>query len=555
LSSSDSTRAALRGRPLRLLLVLALLLGAGAVVGLLLREGRAGPRGVLLVSVDTLAARVVDPEDTPAMMDLAARGLRFTRVRTAVPLTLPSHLTILSGLDPVAHGVRDNTAPPLGERGERGWDLLAEQFADAGWATAAFVASSVLDPRYRLDAGFDLYRRPPAVRPGAPGFESLDAEEQVARFRAWYEARPRDRRWFAFVHLWEPHAPYRAWAGDARRAGTDADLDPPEELYRGEVRRADAAIERLLALVDPATTLVIVTSDHGEALGAHGESTHGYLCYGETMDVPLILAGPGVPPAPPDDRLASLVDVAPTLRRLCGLPARAGGGRDLLRPAEGPRVVVGESLYAWRAYGWAQQLCATDGRFSLVDGGPVWGLHDLRSDPGETTPLADAQGHAAYEILDRALADYRARDARGAGGSADWAPYASPYGSLRREGRALLDPATNRQLPAAAPRLSTLELLDRARQLVAVRQAEALQSLLPELEARERDDPRNPAWPMVRGRALYFVLDRPAEAVEALERAVDLGYDARPALELLAEACRRAGDAERLARVEARLGR
>jgi hypothetical protein len=391
-----------------------------------------------------------------------------------------------------------------------------------------------------------------------PGFESLDAEEQVARFRAWFEARPRERPWFAFVHLWEPHAPYRPYAGDARRAGTDAALDPPAVLYRGEVRRADAAVEELLALIDSETTLVVVTSDHGEALGAHGESTHGYLCYGATMDVPLILAGPGIEPGGTDDRLAALMDLAPTLRRLCGLSPRGGDGRDLLLPADSadpPRVVVGESLYAWRAYGWAQQLCATDGRFSLVDGGPDWGLHDLRADPGEIAPLGGAQTQAAYEALDRELARYRGRDARRGSGSPDWAPYASPYGSLRRAGSTLLDAAANARLPAVGPRLGSLGALDRARLLVAMAQAEPLEALLPELEELERADPGNPAWAMVRGRALLFVLDRPAEAVAALERAVEAGYDARPALELLAEACRRAGDTERLARIQARLGR
>ncbi|MDH3590477.1 MAG: sulfatase [Planctomycetota bacterium] len=384
--------------------------------------GRTPPRrvNVVIVSIDTLSARVVASMRT--LSKLAVRGTAFTNARTVAPLTLPAHATLLTGLEPPAHGIRDNTAAPLPPPGERPFSTLAEEFKDAGYATAAFVAASVLDRRFRLDAGFDEYRQARSPEPGRPSFFSLDAEEQVKRFRAWMGQRPADRPFFAWVHLWEPHAPYRPYAGDEYGDKTEAH-DPAEVRYLGEVRRADAALAAILAAVDLETTVVVVTSDHGEALGAHGEKTHGLLCYGATMDIPLVLAGPGVPPGT-RDVACGIVDVAPTVRRLAGLSVRAGDGRDLFD--DGPRVVCGESLYAHRRYRWAQWSVATDGRFSLLSGGPRLELFDRSADSGETHPLDAPTTHEAYARLDQALLAYRARRRDRAGERA---------GLLRSDGR------------------------------------------------------------------------------------------------------------------------
>ena len=405
----------------------------------------------------------------------------------------------------------------------------------------------MLDARYGLDAGFSEYRQPPPHGSGETAFRPLPAEEQVRRFRAWLAARSPGRPFFAWVHLWEPHAPYEEWAGDERRAGTDAETDDAAVLFLFEVCLADFVLYALLASVDPATTLVIVTSDHGEALGEHGEATHGLLCYGATMDVPLVMAGPEVPRGRVEGAPRGLHDVAPTLRRLCGLPPAPGPGADLLAPPPA-RVVCGESLYANRLYGWAQQSCATDGRFSLVDGGPRLELFDLAADPRETSPLPDPTLHPAYAPLDRALLAYRAT--RGPGGRGD--PLATApayYGSLRIAVGDFLKPAENRALRDVHLGLGDVALLDRVNAAIEGRQALLAQGLLPELRLLEDDDRANPAPCLARGRALLLVLGRPLEAAEALEEARTRGYRSPDLLALLERAYAEAGDEASAARV------
>ncbi len=543
MSDTDVKRTALRGRPLLLWL------GAAAVLAVALYWwGRGNPASrpnVLIITIDTFRADHLNREDTPALLDLADRGVRFMRARTPVPLTLPAHATLLSGVLPARHGIRDNTAPRLPDRAARGYALLAESFADAGYDTAAFVAASVLDKRYGLDAGFHEYHQPGGTRAGAPSFSWFRAATQLRRFRQWFNARPTDRPFFAWVHLWDPHAPYRPHPGDPRRPYATEAHQPAAQRYRGEVRRVDAAVERLLARIDADTTIVVVTADHGESLGEHGEDTHGYVAYGATMDVPLLLAGPGIEHGARGDPV-SLEDVAPTLRRLADLPEQASDGFDLLESKGGAgagRVVCGESLYANRLYAWAQQSVATDGRFSLVDGGRRLELFDCRADPGETAPLANLEEHAAFERLDRALRRYRAMvpgragAANEAGSDIGLAGSPSPYGSIRRAQSEFLKAAQNRTLRDVPGGFADIKLLARMDGAIAARAAALVEGLLPAVMELRRRDRTNPAPCLAQGRALCLVLRRRREAVEALREAIRRGYDSPPVRKLL-EACR-----------------
>ncbi|HEX5138009.1 MAG TPA: sulfatase [Planctomycetota bacterium] len=544
MSAPDPQRAAPRGRPF----LFAALLAAGLVAAWAILRPPA-PRSFLLVTVDTLRADALDAEDMPALAEAAQRGMRFRKARTPAPLTLPAHATILTGVLPPVHGIRDNSAAPIPDAGARPYTLLAEDFRAAGYATAAFVASGVLDPRYRLDRGFDTYRHPPAPAPGAPSFPELSAEEQVARVREWFAARPKDRPFFVWVHLWDPHAPYRPYDGDGRHAGTDAG-DPDALRYKGETRRVDAAIDALLGLVDERTTFVVVAADHGESLGEHGEATHGHLCHGATMDVPLVLLGPGVPERVVE-RVAGLEDIAPTLRRLCRLDAREGDGFDLLSLPE-ERVHAGESLQDYRLYRWAQQSVAFDGRFALIDGGPRVELYDRETDPHERSALGNASSEPAFERLDRALQRYR--DRRGPLGTGTELPAAPVYYGIPFVPEGDFVPvAENRTLRDVPSSLPSAALLDRANTAIAAGGRELVRAFLGPLEALEREDAGNPAPCLVRGRALLLVLGDPPGAVAALEEAVRRGYDNADLDRLLEKAAAAAGDAGALERVRARI--
>ena len=248
---------------------------------------------VLLITIDTLRADRVGAGITPAIDALAASGLRFTAARTAVPLTLPSHTTIHTGLLPPQHGVRENGAVALGDTHA----TMATLLKQAGYQTAAFVGAFVLDRRFGLARGFDTYDDQIPRDPDAT--DRLEAERPASavadRALAWLNQQPRAADhpplpWFVWIHFYDPHAPYTPPPEFASRAHTP---------YDGEVCFADAQLGRIVNALRTQgaldRTLVVVCGDHGEGLGDHGERTHGMLLYDSTLRVPLVIAAPGPP--------------------------------------------------------------------------------------------------------------------------------------------------------------------------------------------------------------------------------------------------------------------
>src|SRR5947207_503327 len=269
---------------------------------------------VLLITLDTFRADRIGPS-APNLSKLAQNGIWYRQADAAAPLTLPSHATILSGLLPPHHGLRNNGIGTFPER-----DTLATVFARAGYRTGAFVSAFILDRRFGLSRGFETYDDAIARDPNDAKV-SFEAErrggETVDRALEWL-ARPDARPWFAWVHLYDAHAPYAPPA-------------PFPQTYDGEIAYVDAQVGRLLGAIDRNKTLVIVVGDHGEALGEHGELTHGLLLYEPTLHVPLIVAAPSLPPRVVREPF-STVDVAPTIARLAGLKfSAAADGSDWLR--------------------------------------------------------------------------------------------------------------------------------------------------------------------------------------------------------------------------------
>jgi arylsulfatase A-like enzyme/Flp pilus assembly protein TadD len=391
-----------------------------------LRTGQLGGANVLLVTIDTLRADRVGAYGstrglTPTIDRFAAEGLRFTDSYAQVPLTLPSHASLMTASYPTRHGVRDNGAFRLGASAP----TLAASLKAQGYRTAAFVGAFVLDARFGLNRGFDVYddrmldtgsdlevvERPaeqvlaPAYQwitsgdrePGAGGAENIATQRQAPNPQT-----PPRGPWFAWVHLYDPHEPYA----------------PPEpfrsryasEPYDGEIAYTDAALGAFLNRLQTngalGNTLVVIVSDHGESLGEHGERTHGLFAYDATLRVPLVMWAP-----PRLDRgvfgeTMRLVDVAPTIVDLLGVPA--------LQPADGRSVrpfIAGErrfedegsyfeALNANLTRHWAPLGGLVRNRLKLVDL-PVPELYDLAIDPGELTNVYARQRDRARDLEER----------------------------------------------------------------------------------------------------------------------------------------------------------
>ena len=391
------------------------------------REGVARP-DVLLVTIDTLRADRVgaygDPlADTPALDSLAEEGVLFREAHAVTPLTLPSHASILSGRYPVHHGLRDNG----GFRLDPDIPLISERLLESGYATAGFPSAYVLDGAWGLSRGFSLYRDPfhpeDVAQTGAFGELELPGAEVVNAAVAWWRQNE-DQPRFAWVHLYDPHTPWRehpGWEGDP---------------YRGEVHFVDGLVARLLREVDEGD-LVIVTSDHGEGLWDHGEREHGVLLGRSITRVPLLVRPPGtvvsrpadprplpadvtrrpagadptlalapVPDAPQARRVVeepvSGVDLAATIADYAGISFDGSDGRSL-RPAlqgEGlsPRAVYAETWFPTFHFGWRSLHMAQDGAVR-VERGAEDRITDWTVDPAG----AKAQASPAPTELDAFL--------------------------------------------------------------------------------------------------------------------------------------------------------
>jgi choline-sulfatase len=340
---------------------------------------RARPaRHLVLVTLDTVRADRLGcygraDAGTPWIDALAARGMRFDRAYTAVPLTLPSHVSILTGRFPPRTGVRLNgdTAEAPGTR------TLAEILANEGFFTLAAVGGYPVSSRFPTRRGFEVYDDRLRVGSSGEAVERQAAEVAAAALEG-LGARG-DRRVFLWLHLFDPHDPYEPPSPYRERFGSD--------LYQGEIASVDAALASFASRLTTALgddVLLAVVADHGEALGEHGEDTHGYFLYEATMRVPMLLAGPGVPQGRVVTAPVRTVDLLPTLlRALHVAPPEGLDGHSLLeRDAAGGRAYL-ETLLPSASYGFAPLHGALDGTLKYVSA-PRPELYELHADPAES---------------------------------------------------------------------------------------------------------------------------------------------------------------------------
>jgi arylsulfatase A-like enzyme/Tfp pilus assembly protein PilF len=370
---------------------------------------------VLLVTIDTLRADHVGiygyhEASTPTIDALARRGVRFETAVAHAPLTGPSHASILTGQTPLGHGFRNNSgfilAPDV--------KTVAQDFRNAGYHTAGFVSGFPLDRRFGFDRGFETYndrlpkgndrRRTPYVERFADA--TTDA---VLRWLATVSSReaPQSAPWFLWVHYYDPHAPYEPPVADL----ADRYRQSP---YDGEIAFVDGQLGRLLQTLDvkgeTSRTIVLVTADHGESLGEHGEGTHGIFLYDATLRIPWIMAGPQIGTGRVSRTVARSIDVLPTLLDYAGLPQRPDvDGRSLRRAADGEQMsdapAYAESLYPQLELGWAPLHAWRTSGFKFIKA-PHPELYDLQDDPSEKANRVGEQGARVSELssqLDVAL--------------------------------------------------------------------------------------------------------------------------------------------------------
>lgn len=378
--------AALRARPLAVVAI-----AAGVLAGCARQTPRFDDAPVIVISIDTLradhlAAYGYGGVATPAIDAFRRDAILFTNANSHVPLTLPSHVSLMTGRLPPSSGVRDNTgfhlAPSI--------PTLASVLRGRGYSTGGAISCVVLTGSTGINQGFDFYED--NVEPLAPGTSAGDIQrpgiETEKLAERWLTGKA-PKKTFFFLHLYEPHAPY----------------DPPEPFrsryasapYDGEIATADFVVGKFLEFLKERklydSAAIVLLSDHGEGLGDHGEDEHGVLLYRETIHVPLMLKLPeGKGAGSTVDRPVGLVDVMPALLGLVGAPLPAGiAGTSLLADASNPalrdRPIYSETMYPRYHYGWRELAALTDATFEYIYAAPDE-LYDFRADPGERKNLA-----------------------------------------------------------------------------------------------------------------------------------------------------------------------
>jgi arylsulfatase A-like enzyme/tetratricopeptide (TPR) repeat protein len=467
---------------------------------------------ILLVTIDTFRADRLGAGVAPALDRLAASAVQFTSARAAVPLTLPSHTTILTGLLPPEHGVRENGIDALGDA----HPTTARLLKAAGYQTAAFVGAFVLDRRFGLAQGFDTYDDQIPRDPNAT--ERLEAERPasavVDRALAWLERSaspqsPVPSPFFLWIHLYDPHAPYDPPREFIRATNPESRVPSPEQRYEGEIRYADAQIARVFEWLNAHAlrdrTLVVVAGDHGEGLGEHGERTHGMLLYDATLRVPLIVSAPGAAAARRDEPV-SLADIAPTIVHAAGVAVPAAmKGRDLLGGIGGMGRMGGtggmgggtgrtdgtvgmRDLYAETEYprvaGWSPLQALTDGRWMAIKGGDATAVYDLQSDPREERDVAPAQPSIAAAMAARIdVIHQRASSSSGRTISSDAAERLRALGYVASSS----SPASGDGGPHPASKIAAWNEFEDALAALNARHAEAAVAVLTKLAAANPD--------------------------------------------------------------------
>ena len=351
------------------------------------------PVGVVVITLDTTRADRLSPYgfmnvSLPHLERLAREGAIFDQATSVAPLTLPAHTSLFTGLWPPNHGVRDNADTPLSD----GATTLAEVLLARGFRTGAFVGSVVLAPDRGLSQGFEQYSAVGDAGSGSSAGRQRRADSVMDEAIRWLDTI-QGSRFFLWTHLYDAHRPY----------------EPPEPYrslyghnqYVGEIAYTDSQIGRLLEALEQRRlldrTVVIVTADHGESLGGHGERDHRIFLYEDVVRVPLIVRAPGLQPIRVGE-VVRLTDLMPTILESLGVPSPPVDGVSLVDLMSGRRSdlnleAYSESLYPERL-GWSALRALRRGQFKLIEA-PRPELYDLEHDPFEEKNIYEPRLAAA----------------------------------------------------------------------------------------------------------------------------------------------------------------
>jgi choline-sulfatase len=485
---------------------------------------------------------------TPAIDALAHEGFRFPGAVSPAPLTLPSHTSIFTGLVPRRHGVRDN-----GQVLGGGIATLAERLGAAGYRTGAFVSGYPLRRMFGLDRGFDTYDDELVQRPDGR-WQDRPANNTTSLALEWLRGvkkRDPEQPFFLWIHYYDPHAPYEPPARFARPAEQG-----PRGAYDGEVAAVDHAIATLKQGLDEALArerVVVVTADHGESLGEHGEATHGFFVYDSTTLVPLVFHAPGRIRAGASPAAARLIDVAPTVLDLLGLEALQGtDGASLTafwKKPVGEEVAVApaliESIQPFAGYGWAPLTAWRTADAKWIEA-PTPEFYDLASDAAEAHNLAagdspDPRG----DTLRRALAvELKKAPAATSAPSEDPEVFAAlrslGYAGGTSSARGLSGPASLDGLADPKDRRRQKQLLDLAESLLA--DGDTVEGLVT-FEVVLGSEPDN-RYALLRAGQTMARLGQLTGAIPMFERLLALDPDHHEARFELADALSRTGQVD-----------
>jgi arylsulfatase A-like enzyme/Flp pilus assembly protein TadD len=502
---------------------------------------------VVLITIDTLRADHLGcygykQIKTPNIDALAADGTRFDRAFAVVPVTLPSHTSILTGTYPMLSGMHDfsgNKLSPL-------QPTLASVLKQAGYQTGAVIAAAVLDSRFGLNQGFDFYY---------DHFEfsrldeaNLDEMERpgnvVADVTLDWLAKNSQKKFFLWMHLYDPHAPYQPHEPYSREYAA--------QPYDGAIAFADEQVGRLLRFLKEKgiyrNTVIVLCGDHGESLGEHGEKTHGFFIYNATMHVPLIIKLLEKPAAGVVDDPVSLVDLMPTVLHAVGVnvPSQVQG-RSLLpelgsgsdAQAERDRVLYGETFLPRIHFNWSELRGSENTKYHFIDA-PRPELYDLAKDPGELHNLFTEKSAVADEMrakLAGLIRDYSAGKEMAEKTGLDPAlmerlkslGYAGFSGGTDPTGKDPIgkdptakDPTiSSRDLPDPKDRIATYELISDA---VADSQHGRYRESIEKLKSVINTEPKSVPAHYMQG-LNYYRLKMFAEAVDELQKTIQLSPD------------------------------